>query len=180
MDTSTNGTPAAIVATSAETAGLQGAISPPPQADRAADAISRQPTDNDGDAASGTSEQYSGAPSGRLLSRSEIHSEKSLAEFLVQMDNYAPIIPDALTEYYLAQAGFECTDTRIKRLLALATQKFISDVVTDAFQYNRIRQQASKEKKFNSKDRKTVLSMDDLTAALAEYGVNIKKPEYFS
>ncbi|KAJ1889514.1 hypothetical protein LPJ66_007992 [Kickxella alabastrina] len=118
--------------------------------------------------------------SGRMLSRSEIQSEKSLAEFLVQMDNYAPIIPEALTEYYLAQAGFECTDVRIKRLLALATQKFISDVATDAFQYNRIRQQASKEKKFNSKDRKTVLSMDDLTAALAEYGVNIKKPEYFS
>ncbi|KAJ2229962.1 hypothetical protein IWW45_005976 [Coemansia sp. RSA 485] len=118
--------------------------------------------------------------SGRLLTRSDIQSEKSLAEFLVQMDNYAPIIPEALTDYYLAQAGFECSDVRIKRLLALATQKFISDVATDAFQYNRIRQQASKEKKFNSKDRKTVLTMDDLTAALAEYGVNIKKPEYFS
>ncbi|KAI7828417.1 transcription initiation factor TFIID 23-30kDa subunit-domain-containing protein [Kickxella alabastrina] len=127
------------------------------------------------------SDQRASTPiSGRMLSRSEIQSEKSLAEFLVQMDNYAPIIPEALTEYYLAQAGFECTDVRIKRLLALATQKFISDVATDAFQYNRIRQQASKEKKFNSKDRKTVLSMDDLTAALAEYGVNIKKPEYFS
>ncbi|KAJ2823514.1 hypothetical protein IWW50_003746 [Coemansia erecta] len=96
------------------------------------------------------------------------------------MDNYAPIIPEALTDYYLAQAGFECNDVRIKRLLALATQKFISDVATDAFQYNRIRQQASKEKKYHSKDRKTVLNMDDLTAALAEYGVNIKKPEYFS
>ncbi|KAJ2058431.1 hypothetical protein GGH94_002181 [Coemansia aciculifera] len=120
------------------------------------------------------------AQPGRMVSRSEIQTEKSLAEFLVQMDNYAPIIPEALTDYYLAQAGFECTDVRIKRLLALATQKFISDVATDAFQYNRIRQQASKDKKFLNKDRKTVLNMEDLTAALAEYGVNIKKPEYFS
>ncbi|KAJ1662690.1 hypothetical protein GGF44_002153 [Coemansia sp. RSA 1694] len=120
------------------------------------------------------------AQPGRIVSRSEIQTEKSLAEFLVQMDNYAPIIPEALTDYYLAQAGFECTDVRIKRLLALATQKFISDVATDAFQYNRIRQQASKDKKFHNKDRKTVLTMEDLTAALAEYGVNIKKPEYFS
>ncbi|KAJ2349772.1 hypothetical protein GGF43_004368 [Coemansia sp. RSA 2618] len=125
-------------------------------------------------------EQAPPTPTGRIPSRSEIQSEKSLAEFLVQMDNYAPIIPEALTDYYLAQAGFECNDVRIKRLLALATQKFISDVATDAFQYNRIRQQASKEKKYHSKDRKTVLNMDDLTAALAEYGVNIKKPEYFS
>ena len=38
-----------------------------------------------------------------------------------------------------------------KRLLALATQKFIADVAADAFQYNRIRQQASKEKKILSK-----------------------------
>ncbi|KAJ2610543.1 hypothetical protein H4S08_003576 [Coemansia sp. RSA 1365] len=125
-------------------------------------------------------QQQVGSASGRMLSRLEIQGEKSLAEFLVQMDNYAPIIPEALTDYYLAQAGFECSDVRIKRLLALATQKFISDVATDAFQYNRIRQQASKEKKFHSKDRKTVLSMEDLTAALAEYGVNIKKPDYFS
>ncbi|KAJ2909325.1 hypothetical protein GGI21_001996 [Coemansia aciculifera] len=124
-------------------------------------------------------DQQSAVQPGRIVSRSEIQTEKSLAEFLVQMDSYAPIIPEALTDYYLAQAGFECSDVRIKRLLALATQKFISDVATDAFQYNRIRQQASKDKKYH-KDRKTVLTMEDLTAALAEYGVNIKKPEYFS
>ncbi|KAJ2007177.1 hypothetical protein GGI02_003829 [Coemansia sp. RSA 2322] len=131
-------------------------------------------TDNNG-----TSEQGPPPQPGRMVSRSEIQTEKNLAEFLVQMDSYAPIIPEALVDYYLAQAGFECTDVRIKRLLALATQKFISDVATDAFQYNRIRQQASKDKKFYT-DRKTVLGMEDLTAALAEYGVNIKKPEYFS
>ncbi|KAJ1731139.1 hypothetical protein LPJ61_002682 [Coemansia biformis] len=119
-------------------------------------------------------------PSGRIPSRSDVQSDKNLAEFLVQMDAYVPIIPEAVTDYYLAQAGFECSDVRIKRLLALATQKFISDVANDAFQYNRIRQQAIKEKKFHSKDRKTVLTMEDLTAALTEYGVNIKKPEYFS
>ncbi|KAJ2657067.1 hypothetical protein IWW48_004718 [Coemansia sp. RSA 1200] len=138
------------------------------------------PTNIDNNVSANPQGQRPGTPSGRYISRSEIQSEKSLAEFLVQMDDYAPIIPDSLTDYYLAQAGFECTDVRIKRLLALATQKFISDVATDAFQYNRIRQQASKEKKFYSKDRKTVLNMDDLSAALAEYGVNIRKPEYFS
>ncbi|KAJ1921688.1 hypothetical protein H4219_000421 [Mycoemilia scoparia] len=84
-----------------------------------------------------------------------VKKEKSLAEFLVQMDQYSPIIPDALTDYYLSQAGFECDDVRIKKLLAMATQKFISD------------------------DRKTVLTMDDLAAALSEYGVKVKKPDYF-
>ncbi|KAJ1758567.1 hypothetical protein LPJ77_002394 [Coemansia sp. RSA 2523] len=139
------------------------------------------PTAKNADSTSANmTDQRPETPTGRIPSRSEIQSDKSLAEFLVQMDNYAPIIPEALTDYYLAQAGFECNDVRIKRLLALATQKFISDVATDAYQYSRIRQQASKEKKYHNKDRKTVLNMDDLTAALGEYGVNIKKPEYFS
>ena len=32
---------------------------------------------------------------------------------------------------------------RLKRLLALATQKFIADIATDAYQYSRIRQNSS-------------------------------------
>ncbi|KAJ1939520.1 hypothetical protein FBU59_004094 [Linderina macrospora] len=138
------------------------------------------PTPTTDPAAPATSAEAQPTTADRLISRSDIQSEKSLAEFLVQMDTYEPIVPDALTDYYLAQAGFECDDVRIKRLLALATQKFISDVAADAFQYNRIRQQGTKEKKFQQKDRRTVLTIEDLTAALSEYGVNIKKPEYYS
>ncbi|GAA5815087.1 hypothetical protein MFLAVUS_008593 [Mucor flavus] len=94
----------------------------------------------------------------------ENKKEKTMAEFLALMDNYAPIIPDAVTDYYLNKSGFDCDDVRM--LLALATQKFVADIATDAFQY--------------SKDRKTVLTMEDLTAALSEYGVNVKKPDYYS
>ncbi|KAI8882809.1 transcription initiation factor IID, TAF10 subunit [Backusella circina FSU 941] len=103
--------------------------------------------------------------------------EKSMGEFLAMMDNYAPIIPDAVTDYYLNRTGFNCDDVRIKRLLALATQKFVADIATDAFQYCKVRQSGNRKV---GKERKTVLTMEDLTAALAEYGVNVKKPEYYS
>ncbi|SAL96652.1 hypothetical protein [Absidia glauca] len=99
--------------------------------------------------------------------------EKTLAEFLTKMDNYSPIIPDAVTDYYLSRAGLDCDDVRVKRLLALAAQKFISDISQDAFQYCKVRQSGNRSKV--GKDRKTVLTMEDLSAALAEYGVNTTK-----
>lgn len=70
--------------------------------------------------------------------------DKSLKEVLDLMDGeFAPIIPDAVTDYYLAKNGFETSDVKIKRLLALATQKFILDVAQDAYEYSRIRNSSS-------------------------------------
>ncbi|KAJ1975597.1 hypothetical protein H4R35_003074 [Dimargaris xerosporica] len=106
--------------------------------------------------------------------------EMNLAEFLLTMDENQPLIPDAVTDYYLERTGFECDDVRIKRLLALVAQKFIADIATDAFQYSRVRQMNTKERKYTKKDRRTALTMDDLTQALQEYGVNIRKPQYYA
>ncbi|KAG0742845.1 hypothetical protein G6F57_006536 [Rhizopus arrhizus] len=119
----------------------------------------------------------SSAPTPRPETQATANREKTMAEFLSLMDNYAPIIPDAVTDYYLSKSGFDCDDVRIKRLLALATQKFIADIATDAFQHCKVRQSGNRK---TGKERKTVLTMEDLSPALAEYGVNVKKPEYYS
>jgi len=66
-------------------------------------------------------------PESRLPTR----KDASLKEFLNKMDDYAPIIPDAVTNYYMTRAGLPPppqTDQRLARLLALATQKFIADI----------------------------------------------------
>ncbi|OAX80222.1 hypothetical protein ACJ72_05448 [Emergomyces africanus] len=72
--------------------------------------------------------------------------DTSLREFLGQMDEYAPIIPDAVTAHYLTLAGLpppgngpNHTPPHLARLLALATQKFVADIAADAYQYSRIR-----------------------------------------
>ncbi|KAJ3385606.1 Transcription initiation factor TFIID subunit 10 [Lobulomyces angularis] len=105
---------------------------------------------------------------------------KSLIELLALMDDYSPVIPDTVTDYYLAKSGFQCNDVRIKRLLGLATQKFISDIATDALQ---CKSQTSTKDRTNSKNprdqKRAVLTMEDLSSALAEHGVNSRKPEYF-
>lgn len=162
--------------------------------------------------------------------------DASLREFLGKMDDYAPLIPDAVTDYYLTVAGLPPppeTDRRLARLLALATQKFIADVAADAYQYSRIRSTnttsnnpltglggaagfgtmqatgaggaeggdggGAKGKKDAGKSQplggpragyggggaggggqgRTVLTMEDLGMAVGEYGVNVKRGEFY-
>lgn len=149
--------------------------------------------------------------------------DKTLLEMLDLMKgDFAPIIPDAVTDYYLAKNGFETADVRIKRLLALATQKFISDIAQDSYEYSRIRSSSTVYNSSNPQTRakqllqgqqyanqqssgnngslegasdqqqpmlhatsagnqqgKIVLTMEDLSSALSEYGVHTKRPDFY-
>ncbi|XP_067826572.1 transcription initiation factor TFIID subunit 10 [Heptranchias perlo] len=109
-----------------------------------------------------------------------IISTTPLADFLMQLEDYTPTIPDAVTGYYLNRAGFEASDPRIIRLISLAAQKFISDIANDALQHCKMKGTASGSSRNKSKDKKYTLTMEDLIPALTEYGINVKKPHYFT
>ncbi|EGN96531.1 hypothetical protein SERLA73DRAFT_58704 [Serpula lacrymans var. lacrymans S7.3] len=119
----------------------------------------------------------------------EARKDRTLAEFLLLLDDYEPLIPNEVTDYYLQRVGFECEDVRLKRLLSLAAQKFVSDIAADAYQHARIRTNAAGGRARanqplsgpgSAKDKtRTTLTMDDLSAALAEYGINSRKPEFY-
>lgn len=102
-------------------------------------------------------------------------SVKALSDFLVMMDNYAPIIPNSVTRYYLRRSGFDCPDDRVIKVISLAAQKFVADIANDAMQFCKIRQE-----KRGARDAKYVLTMEDLSSALAEQGVEASKPSYFA
>lgn len=103
-----------------------------------------------------------------------------LVDFVQQLEDYAPTIPDSVTCHYLNRAGFEATDPRIVRLISVAAQKFVSDIANDALQHCKMKGSSQQSKTKQGKDKKYVLTMDDLTPALAEYGVNVKKPVYYT
>ncbi|KAJ7224430.1 transcription initiation factor TFIID 23-30kDa subunit-domain-containing protein [Mycena pura] len=118
----------------------------------------------------------------------EARKDRTLAEFMLMLDDYEPLIPNEVTDYYLQRVGFECEDVRLKRLLSLAAQKFVSDIAADAYQHARIRTNAAggrarTNQTFgpgSAKDKtRTTLTMEDLSAALSEYGINSRKPEFY-
>jgi transcription initiation factor TFIID subunit 10 len=175
-------------------------------------------------------------------------ADKTLDELFDLLDDpdFTPIIPDAVTDYYLSKSGLALSPNndesiKIKRLLALATQKFISDIATDAYEYSRIRSNSavyaannpqarsrallmatmakargatttttsSSSAQNNNTDvqnnddgtetgdvntttgsnlnpngasqnkEKVTLTMDDLSSALDEYGLNINRPQFY-
>lgn len=163
-------------------------------------------------------------------------ADKTLEELLDLLDDpdFTPIIPDAVTDYYLAKAGLALggseEEVKIKRLLALATQKFVSDIATDAYEYSRMRSNTAVYNANNPQTRsrallmatmakakgsttmstagpgdagdevndegpgnalngnsnstsqskeKVVLTMDDLSMALDEHGLNVNRPQFY-
>ncbi|ROT69936.1 hypothetical protein C7M84_011844 [Penaeus vannamei] len=102
-----------------------------------------------------------------------------LSDFLLQLEDYNPTIPDAVTAYYLNSSGFEAADGRLVRLISLAAQKFISDITNDALQHCKMRGSQQSSSKTKGKDKRYTLTMEDLTPVLAEYGISVKKPHYY-
>ncbi|XP_019176588.1 PREDICTED: transcription initiation factor TFIID subunit 10 isoform X2 [Ipomoea nil] len=100
--------------------------------------------------------------------------DTAIADFLTSLMDYTPTIPDELVEHYLAKSGFQCPDVRLIRLVAVATQKFIADVATDALQQCKARTAGIVKDKRDKqqKDKRLILTMDDLSKALREVSSN--------
>ncbi len=120
----------------------------------------------------------SGNNNGQIANGS-LPPQPPLSDFMMQLEEYQPTIPDAVTKYYLSTAGFDTADPRVLRLVSLAAQKFVSDVANDALQHCKMRN-AGQQVKTKSKDRKYVMTMEDLSQALGSQGVQVKKPPYFT
>jgi len=134
----------------------------------------------------------SGAPSGSTnvppsmtphIPGVEGMTEDEIAAFLESLDEFTPTIPDGLTNHYLKRSGIKEPDVRITRLISLAAQKFVTQIALDARQCAQQRSEMMarerRDRGYDAKEKRAVLTMEDVSAALGEYGVNVKKPPYF-
>ncbi|XP_068641002.1 transcription initiation factor TFIID subunit 10-like isoform X4 [Aristolochia californica] len=87
--------------------------------------------------------------------------DAALTDFLASLMDYAPTIPDELVEHYVAKSGFQCPDVRLQ---------------CKARQSAAVKDKRDKQQK----DKRLILTMEDLSKALREYGVNLRHQEYFA
>lgn len=120
----------------------------------------------------------------RENSSSQAQATLSFRIMLTEPLTHFDQIPDALTNHYLKISGIREPDIRATRLVSLAAQRFISQVSADAraCAQQRFEMQAKdkRERGLDPRDRRVVLTIDDLHAALNDYGLDLRKPEYFA
>ncbi|XP_039267133.1 transcription initiation factor TFIID subunit 10-like [Styela clava] len=114
------------------------------------------------------------------IDESEQLTSEEMSDFLSQIEEFTPTIPDSVAAHYLSKSGVDTTDGRIVRILALAAQKFMSDIINDALQTSKLKGSSQQSRSSKAKEKKYVLTLDDLAPALSEYGINVKKPPYYT
>ena len=89
--------------------------------------------------------------------------------------DFEPTIPAPVIKHYLGEAGCEVNDPVLLKVIALTTQRFVSDVAKDARSEKFLRTKSAAE----SGSRKTI-TMADLSSSLREQGIDVAKPPYFA
>lgn len=100
-------------------------------------------------------------------------SKNNLLEAIEEFDSS---LPDAVVQHFLNSAGLQTSDPRIIRLIAIAAQKFIHDIISDSLQHCKLRGAQGKK----TKEKKYTLAIEDLASALSEYGIEVRRQHYFN
>jgi len=64
---------------------------------------------------------------------------RSLPTLLDAVEEHEPTIPDEIVQYLLERSGCKCNDPKIYRLVSLATQQFLYEVLHDARLFQKLR-----------------------------------------
>eukprot|EP00887_Chlorella_sp_A99_P000502 scaffold17.g502.t1 len=100
------------------------------------------------------------------------------------LDSLEDVVPDEVTQYALRKAGVDCKDVRTLRLVSVAAQKFAAGVLDEAVNVAKRKRLAPaahlRAQGMDPKDRRVVLTTEDLTEALQDYGINVNKAPYYA
>jgi transcription initiation factor TFIID subunit 10 len=96
-----------------------------------------------------------------------------LCDFLSAIDTYNPTMPEAVSKYYLEKSGVNIKDERILKLVSLASDYLLTDIIHEAKQISLLRQQSSKYNNKRKADMIDTLELVDLETVLTQATVYI-------
>jgi transcription initiation factor TFIID subunit 10 len=90
------------------------------------------------------------------------------------VDSYNPTVPEAVSTYYLEKSGLAVKDERIAKIVSLAADKLLSEIIDEAKQVSVLRQQSVKSQKRRTEMDET-LEMADLETCLSQFKILLKR-----
>lgn len=107
------------------------------------------------------------------MSRKPAHEAEEIVSFLREVDGYQPTVPEEVVRHYLQLGGAACDDPTTLKLVALATDKFLADIVHEAKELGQLRRSTGID---GPPEVPHPLGMQDLAESLRQRGVKITKP----
>jgi transcription initiation factor TFIID subunit 10 len=105
---------------------------------------------------------------------------EDISTFVKSLDNYSPTLPTEVSNYYLSKTGVSVQDERVLKLVSLATDKFMADIIFDAKQFSVLRQKSQrKDLKRKAQESADTLEFQDLVRSLKMRGISIRRPNGF-
>ena len=107
---------------------------------------------------------------------------RGIVKFLEEVDEYKPTVPEAVVRQYLQLGGTATDDPRTLKLVALATDNFLANVVKEARDIGKLRVGNKRPNPNGSggggedPDADVPLTMEDIAESLRSKGIKITKP----
>ncbi|KAJ1405188.1 hypothetical protein B484DRAFT_457133 [Ochromonadaceae sp. CCMP2298] len=98
---------------------------------------------------------------------------EELNEFLTALDAYNPTFPEATAAFHLEKSGLAVKDERIPKLVSLAADRLLSEIIHEAKQISILRQQSVRSQKRKLEMSET-LEMVDVEASLVQSKVFLR------
>lgn len=96
-------------------------------------------------------------------------------QFLSALTGYAPTFPESLTKYYMERAGFAVKDERVVKLVSLAADRVMSEIIYEAKQVANLKVQGARNAKRKADRAADSLEVEDLEACLSQYRIFVRK-----
>ncbi len=113
-------------------------------------------------------------PSSAIAKKNRFLWSEDLNDFLSAVDAYSATVPEAVSTFNLEKSGLAVKDARISKLVSMAADKLLSEIVHEAKQISLLRQQSVRNLKRRTEMADT-LELVDLEASLKNSKIFLRR-----